>query len=297
MRKRAKRDSGSVAPSRTAAIGGTRVARTAGRRLARRVTSTPTSSDTTIVRVSKTRPLFGSVKPTASKSWKSSRARPRPRKRPASEARIPTTSASITIDTSTCRREPPSVLIVANSRVRWAIVIESEFAITKLPTKSAMPANASRKPCRKVMNSFVSAASSSDCCAAEITWVLSGSTGRISSISCWSETPARAATATSSSLPSLSKSRCAVGRSKPARVAPPSEEAEPNVMIPEMRSRSAGPAAWTPTSSPTAKSSLSAVDSSTTTSPGPGQAPSTSVSGLNCESPSAIEKPRFGAPP
>ena len=34
VRKRAKRDGGSVAPSRTAAIGGTRVARIAGRRLA-----------------------------------------------------------------------------------------------------------------------------------------------------------------------------------------------------------------------------------------------------------------------
>ena len=40
----------------------------------------------------------------------------------------------------------PSVRSVANSRVRCAIVIESEFAITKLPTKSAIPPNASRKP-------------------------------------------------------------------------------------------------------------------------------------------------------
>ena len=64
MRKRARRDSGSVAPSRTAAIGGTRVARIAGRRLATSVTRMPTSSETTIVRVSKSRPLFGSVKPT-----------------------------------------------------------------------------------------------------------------------------------------------------------------------------------------------------------------------------------------
>ena len=53
------------------------------------------------------------------------------------------------IDQSTCRREAPSVRSVANSRVRWAIVIESEFAITNAPTKSAMPPNASRKSCRK----------------------------------------------------------------------------------------------------------------------------------------------------
>ena len=51
----------------------------------------------------------------------------------------------MTIEPRTWRREAPSVRSVANSRVRWAIVIESEFAITKAPTKSAMPAKASRK--------------------------------------------------------------------------------------------------------------------------------------------------------
>jgi hypothetical protein len=49
---------------------------------------------------------------------------------------------------------------VANSRVRWAIVIESELAITKLPTNSATPPNASRNPRRNPMNSSVSSASS-----------------------------------------------------------------------------------------------------------------------------------------
>ncbi len=43
------------------------------------------------------------------------------------------------------RAVAPSVRSVASSRVRWAIVIESVFAITKLPTNSATPANASRK--------------------------------------------------------------------------------------------------------------------------------------------------------
>ena len=100
--------------------------------------------------------------------------------RPMIDAIVPTTSDSITIEPSTWRREPPSVRIVANSRVRWAIVIESEFAITKLPTKSAMPAKASRKPCRKVMNSFVSAASSSACSEASLTSAVGGRTFSIS---------------------------------------------------------------------------------------------------------------------
>ena len=52
--KRANRPRGNVAPSRTAAIGGTRVARMAGKRPATSVTSVPTSNETTTVRVAKT---------------------------------------------------------------------------------------------------------------------------------------------------------------------------------------------------------------------------------------------------
>ncbi len=59
----------------------------------------------------------------------------------------------------------------------------------------------------------------------------------------WSETPGFAATAISSSLPGLSKMRWAVGRSKPARVAPPIVDTEPNLTIPEMRRFWTGPTA------------------------------------------------------
>ena len=297
VRKRAKRDSGRVAPSRTAAIGGTRVALIAGRRLARSVTRMPTSSETTIVRVSSRSPWFGSVKPTASKSLKRPFASARPEIRPTIDASVPTTRASITIERSTCRREAPSVRIVANSRVRCAIVIESEFAITKLPTKSAMPANASRKPWRKVMNWFVSSASSFACSDASLTSAVGGRIFRMSSTSFSCGTPGAAATAISSSLPSLSKIRCAIGRSKPASVAPPIVETDPNRKNPEMRRRSTGPSPWTPTVWPISKFSLSAVASSIATSPDPGHWPVVSVSGLKTESPLAIEKPRFGAPP
>ncbi len=145
------------------------------------------------------------MKPTASKSLKRSFASPSPEKSPITEERTPTTSASSTIDQSTCRREPPSVRIVANSRVRWAIVIEREFAITKLPTKRAIPAKASRKPWRKVMNSFVSAASAAACSLASLTCVPSGSTARTFAASCSSVVPAEAASAISSSLPTLPK--------------------------------------------------------------------------------------------
>ena len=59
--KRASREGGSTDPSRTAAIGGTRVARSAGQRLARSVTRVPTTSETTTVRVAKTSPVSGRV--------------------------------------------------------------------------------------------------------------------------------------------------------------------------------------------------------------------------------------------
>ena len=130
-------------------MGGTLVARIAGRRLAPTVTMMPTTSATMIVRVSKMRPLFGSVKPIASKSQKSPLASASPRKRPTIEARTPTTTDSRRIDLRTCRREAPTVRRVASSRVRCAIVIESEFAITKAPTKSAMPPKERRNVRRK----------------------------------------------------------------------------------------------------------------------------------------------------
>ena len=64
----ATRDCGSSAPSRTAAIGGTRVARRAGRMLASSVTIVPTSSDTMIVRVASTVPVLGRSAPIATNS-------------------------------------------------------------------------------------------------------------------------------------------------------------------------------------------------------------------------------------
>ncbi len=101
------REGGSVAPSRTAAIGGTRVALIAGRRLAIRVTTTPTTTLTMIVRVANTVSPFGNSSPIPTKSAFRAFAIASPRKRPTSEARSPTTSASSMTLPSTCRRELP----------------------------------------------------------------------------------------------------------------------------------------------------------------------------------------------
>ena len=197
---------------------------------------------------------------------------------------------------STWRRDAPIVRSVASSRVRWAIVIERELAMTNAPTKSAIPPNARKNVRRNEMNSSVSAASVWACCAAVCTWVFGGRVLRIWAASCSSETPGLAATAISSSLPSLSKTLWAVGRSKPASVAPPIETDLKSTM-PESRRYSTGPSAWMPTFFPIWRPWSSAVALSTTTSPLPGQFPWTRTSGLKRLSPLAMLNPRLGAPP
>ncbi len=264
---------GSVAPSRTAETGGTIVARIPGYRLASTVTTIPTVSATTIVRVSSVNPLFGRVNPTASNSRKRPFARARPTTRPTSEASTPVTSASTSTDPSTCRRDAPSVRSVANSRVRCAIVIESEFAITNAPTNSATPPNARRNFCRNERKSVTSDASLVACAAPVLTWVVGGRMPCTCEMSCSGETPPLAAIRIWSSLPCLSNRCWAVARSKPASVAPPIDETAPNFTIPEMRNFSTGPRDCTPIVWPTWRSFLPEVDLSTTTSPAFGQAP------------------------
>ena len=155
-----KRPTGSVAPSRTAAIGGTRVARSAGRRLATTVTMIPTSErddhrarleHEPVVRQREADRVEQLEEPVRERRGRRARRRSR-------RAR-PMTRASTITELSTCRREAPIVRSVANSRMRCAIVIESELEITNAPTKSAMPPNASRKSCRKEMKLVAPSAS------------------------------------------------------------------------------------------------------------------------------------------
>ena len=94
----------------------------------------------------------------------------------------------------TCRREAPIVRSVANSRVRWATVIEIEFAITNAPTKSAIPPKASRNDWRMLRNDFVSLASDSACASPVRTCVCGGRIVRIWLTNCCSETPGLDAT-------------------------------------------------------------------------------------------------------
>ncbi len=84
--KRANREGGSTEPSWTAAIGGTLVALSAGRRLASSVTITPRAIETITVRQANTSPVWGRSTPADLKSASSPLASARPTKRPTIEA-------------------------------------------------------------------------------------------------------------------------------------------------------------------------------------------------------------------
>ena len=102
-----------------------------------------------IVRVSTTTPLLGRSAPKALKRARSSAAVPIPSTKPATPPTKPSSSPSLTTARQIWRREAPRVRSSANSRMRWATVIEKVLKMRKAPTNSAMKANASRKVFRK----------------------------------------------------------------------------------------------------------------------------------------------------
>ena len=103
------------------------------------------SSETMIVRVAMTVAAFGRSTPSALNRATMPLAMPMPERRARSaEASRPITRPSSRTERMTCLREAPSVRSVANSRVRWATVIDSVLKITNAPTSSAMPPKPSR---------------------------------------------------------------------------------------------------------------------------------------------------------
>ena len=150
---RRRRTCAGAAASRSASIGVTRVARSAGRNAEPSVTSVPTSIETTTVRGFTTLPLEGSVMPNNSSRLRSTAAIPSPARTPSAEAISAITSASTSTAARTWRREAPSVRRIPNSRVRWATVIEKVLKIVKAPTNRAIPANTSSAVLMKLRNS------------------------------------------------------------------------------------------------------------------------------------------------
>ena len=249
--RRATALSGGVAPSRTAAMGGTRVARTAGTTPATSVTTVPTTSETTIVRVAKTVSPWGMSSPAARKRAIRPFDSASPRPRPASEAAKPMIPASAMTERITWRREAPRVRSVASSRERWATVMDSVLKMTKAPTKRATPPKASSRARMNAIAWEIPCLSRAACSSPVVACAVAGSRGAISRASSACETPGSAATwiAWKPLMPSTER---AVGMSKTAIVAPPSESTSPNRARPVTRKVRTGPSLRTPISSPTA---------------------------------------------
>ena len=165
--------------------------------------------------------------------------------------------------------------------MRCAMVIDSVLAITKLPTKSAIPANASRNFWMKDVKPLIPFLSSFTWALVSRTCAVGGRSGRISPISFDVGTPCLACTRITSSFPTLCSSLWIVGRSKTAIVAPPIETPGKATM-PAMRKRCTGPRASTPTLSPMCKFSADAEWLSIAISSAPvGHVPPFRTSGLN----------------
>ena len=222
---------GSATSSRSAATGGTRVARRAGARLATSVTTTPTRSATMIVRGSTTVPEAGTSNPIALKSAFRPAATRTPSARPMSEPITPRNSPSPSTERRTCARDAPSVRSRANSRARCVTVIEKVLKMMKAPTKTEMPANASSVVVRKPNASRLSFCWVVVSCWPVRTSTPVGTTSRTASRSSAGEVPSLAAMSISSYLPSLPVMRAA---SSGVRIA---TEAPPNELTPAMRVR------------------------------------------------------------
>ncbi len=227
--KRLSQVRGSTAPSRSAAIGGTRVARRAGANDAARVTPTPTASGTiTPGQACTVTPASGRPNPTALKSAPSSFAKPTPARMPSTDAARPTMSASPSTVVSTCRRIAPMVRSIANSRMRWATVIEKVLKMTNAPTSTAAPANASSAG---VKNELIAPEISSVCSfAASVpvcTFTQCGSVAAIRRLSAFGETPGAPSTEIVDVFPTRSYHRCASANVVATTVAPPIDDTLP----------------------------------------------------------------------
>ena len=135
----------------------------------------------------------------------------------------------------------PSVRSVANSRVRWAIVIESELTITNAPTNSAMPAEREQEGLQEARGSSFVSFASSGACSSPVLHLRAGRQDRRGSArrARCGETPGFAADADLVELALLVEQLLRGGEVEARqRRAADVEAAEPNSTSPETRSGS-----------------------------------------------------------
>ena len=225
----AKREGGSVEPSRTAAIGGTRVARRAGTTLASSVIVVPSASETTIVRSSNTIPASGRSPPIAANS---PLGEPEPGEEPDHRRQQPDHQALDHHRAHDLLARGPRVRSVANSRVRWATVIDRVLKITNAPTNSAIAAEAQQEVADRVHDDVRLAGVRRRLLLGVLDLQARGDQRLDGADELSGDVPSLAAIEIPSNWPSLPSSVWAVGRSQIAIVAPPSESIPPKVAMP-----------------------------------------------------------------
>ena len=194
LRRRRSRGVATTAPSRRPVTGGTRVARSAGSMAATTVSTVPSTSPRITVRGVTTVPVAGRSISIASNSALITRAKPIPASTPTADASSPVTNASVTTEPRIWRRLAPSVRSIANSRVRWATVIEKVLKIRNEATNSETPAKISSAVLRMSMNSPTSSRCDSTFCAPVSAWTEFGSSAERLAASSSGEVPSAAAT-------------------------------------------------------------------------------------------------------
>jgi hypothetical protein len=171
--------------------------------------------------------------------------------------------------------------ISANSRARWATVMDIVLKMMKAPTNRAMPPKATRPPCRIFRKSLRPPMSKRSCSSAVLTSALRGSAGAIAFVSSPGSVPDLPSTRIESTWPCFLNRRCAVPSVKIAAVALPIDLTSPNRAIPVMRYWRTGPRALTPIVSPSRYPLSSAVPASIAMSRGPrGKPPASNLNGL-----------------
>jgi hypothetical protein len=226
------------------------VAAKAGAMAATMVTSSPTAMETTTVRTSMAGAVVGTSMPVTLSSDRIPAARPTPRSNPSPPETSPISPASVRTPVSTCLRVAPTARSNPTSRRRCATRTLKVFQMTKDPTSSETPANTSSTVVKMPIESRTAALPSSATWRPVSTSTFSGRTPAMRSRSSGTATPLAAFTSTSSTSPTLSSTRCAVGRSKPASVAPSRLSVSPNPMVPTRVNRSRPPWSTTSTGSP-----------------------------------------------
>ncbi len=131
---------------RSAERGGTRVAWRAGTNAAPTVVTIPAASGSTSATASSRRAPGGSPSDIPPSTLTATPARPTPTARPSNEPTTPSATDSTRTAPNTCRRWPPTQRSRASSRVRCASTMVKVFDTTRVATKTAMPANPTRRP-------------------------------------------------------------------------------------------------------------------------------------------------------